>query len=115
MYTAILSILSALAITGTLARPTGTTAQAPSTTADLTGVTHTVVAGLAGLHYDPDNVVANIGDIVEYHYLPKNHSVVQSSFDKPCFPINDQAIFSGFVPIAEGQSVRDLVYSGGQN
>jgi plastocyanin len=105
MYANILSVLSAIAVTGALALPTGTTVQPPSNTVSHTGVTHTVVAGLAGLHFDPDNVVANIGDIVEYHYLPKNHSVVQSSFDKPCVPINDYAIFSGFVPVTEGQSV----------
>ena len=105
MYANILSALSALALTGALALPTGTTVQPPSNTVSHTGVTHTVVAGLAGLHFDPDNVVANIGDIVEYHYLPKNHSVVQSSFDKPCVPINNQAIFSGFVPVTTGQSV----------
>jgi plastocyanin len=106
MYAAILSALSALALTGgTLALPTGTTQQGPSGTVALTGVTHTVVAGLAGLHFDPDNVVANVGDIVEYHYLPKNHSVAQSSFEKPCIPINNQAIFSGFIPVTSGQSV----------
>jgi plastocyanin len=106
MYaTAILSVLSALAISGTSALPTTTTGQPPSNTVSLTGVTHSVIAGLAGLHFDPNNVVANVGDIVEYHYLPKNHSVAQSSFQNPCVPINNNAIFSGFFPTTSGQNV----------
>ena len=48
----------------TLAAPTSTTNSTPSKTA-LTGVTHSVVAGLGGLHFDPENIVAEIGDIVE--------------------------------------------------
>jgi plastocyanin len=79
-------------------------ADAPSKTASLTGVRHTVAVGRGGLKFDPDNVVAEIGDIVEWHYLPANHSVVQSSFAKPCQPEDENAIFSGFFPVTEGQS-----------
>ncbi|KAF2668786.1 extracellular serine-rich protein [Microthyrium microscopicum] len=78
--------------------PTLSTVGVPSSTVSLTGVTHTVAAGRAGLHFDPENVVANIGDIVEWHFLPMNHSVAQSSFDAPCVP-NANAAFSGFQPI----------------
>lgn len=68
-------------------------------------ITHTVVAGLGGLHFDPDNVVAEIGDVVEWHYLPANHSVVQSSFGAPCKPLAGNAgFFSGFQPTAAGQA-----------
>lgn len=78
----------------------------PSKTVGLTGVTHTVAVGRGGLKFDPDNVVAEIGDIVEWHYLPANHSVVRSSFDKPCQPQNDRAFNSGFFPIKAGQSAE---------
>jgi plastocyanin len=85
--------------------PTGTTPADASKTVTLTGVTHSVVAGLAGLRFDPDNVVAQIGDVVEWHFLPKNHSVVRSSFSKPCEPLQDQGFFSGFnFATPEGQS-----------
>lgn len=104
--TIISTIAAAACISGAFAAPTGTTTTTSSVskTVSLTGVTHSVVAGLGGLHFDPENVVANIGDIVEVHYLPKNHSFAQSSFDSPCVPINNNAIFSGFQPTTSGQA-----------
>lgn len=68
-------------------------------------ITHTVVAGLGGLHFDPDNVVAEIGDVVEWHFLPANHSVAQSSFGAPCKPLSTgNGFFSGFQPTPSGQA-----------
>ena len=65
-----------------------------------TGVIHRIFAGSTaannGLHFEPENIVAEIGDLIEVHFLPKNHSFAQSSFEKPCVPINNDAIFSGF-------------------
>ncbi|PVI07015.1 hypothetical protein DM02DRAFT_382565 [Periconia macrospinosa] len=66
-----------------------------------TGVVHRIFAGSTvengGLHFEPQNVVASIGDAIEFHFLPKNHTVVQSSFDKPCEPLADgSGVFSGF-------------------
>ena len=66
-----------------------------------TGVIHRVFAGSTtannGLHFEPENVVAEPGDLMEFHFLPKAHTFVQSSFDKPCEPLGgDNAIFSGF-------------------
>src|SRR5262249_789639 len=90
------TLVAILAATAVVAAP------APSPV-KLTGVIHRVVAGRAGLHFDPDNVVAERGDIVEWHFLPKNHSVVQSSFGEPCRPLGS-AFFSGFMPIAQGQA-----------
>jgi plastocyanin len=88
-----------LAATATLATPIApsSTTNPPSATVPLTGVTHTVVAGLGGLRFDPDNVFAEIGDIVQWNFLPKNHSVAKSSFGKPCIPEeNGVSFFSGF-------------------
>jgi len=84
--------------------PSSTYTSTPSKTVCLTGVTHTVAVGRGGLRFDPDNVVADIGDVVEWHYLPANHSVAQSSFDKPCQPLNGHAFNSGFFPTKEGQN-----------
>jgi plastocyanin len=95
-------ILAASAVVS--AAPTGTTGDYPSKTVTLTGVTHTVKAGLGGLRFDPDNVVAEIGDVVEWHYLPKNHTVTESSFGKPCQPKDATSFHSGFQPTMEGQA-----------
>src|SRR5436309_3187036 len=65
-------------------------------------VTHRVAVGLGGLQFQPNNIVAQPGDIVEFGFLAKNHSVAQSSFDEPCKPLVDPAtstqtgFFSGF-------------------
>jgi plastocyanin len=86
-----------IAAAGVSAAPTSTGISYPSRTVAETGVTHTVVAGRAGLHFDPENVVAQIGDVIEWHYLPMNHSVAQSSFGNPCKPLDDgSGFFSGF-------------------
>ena len=76
------------------AAPTATTQQPPDTTAELTGVTNSVVAGLGGLRFEPDNVVAEVGDIVQFEFLPRNHAVVQSSFGEPCQPLADGSGFA---------------------
>ncbi len=44
-------------------------------------VTHRVTAGFNGLNFEPKNIVANVGEIVEVKFLPKNHSFAQSSFE----------------------------------
>lgn len=53
------------AAAGVSAAPTATTGNQPSGTVALTGVTHSVVAGLGGLRFDPANVVAEAGDVVQ--------------------------------------------------
>lgn len=98
----LITVLAAAAAVTAL--PTATTTSTPDKTTALTGVTHSVVAGRGGaLVFDPDNVVAEIGDIVEWHFLPKNHSVAQSSFGQPCVPDASlaQPFFSGFQPTGD--------------
>ncbi|OAQ68111.1 extracellular serine-rich protein [Pochonia chlamydosporia 170] len=55
------------------------------------------------LIYDPNNFEAAVGDKVEFHYFPKNHTVTQSSFKDPCHPL-EGGFFSGFVPTADSPS-----------
>ncbi|TID16865.1 hypothetical protein E6O75_ATG09631 [Venturia nashicola] len=67
------------------------------------GATHTVVAGLGSLRFAPENIVAEIGDNIEVHFQPLNHSIAQSSFSSPCTPLLDishyeSGFFSGFMP-----------------
>ena len=65
--------------------------------------THTVRVGNGGLTIDPDNVQAEVGDFINFEFYPNNHSIAQSSFDKPCEPLSGGAgvkpIFSGFFPV----------------
>lgn len=99
------ALLLAAAAASVSAAPTGTTTSTPSRTVTLTGITHSVVAGLGGLHFDPDNVVAQTGDVVEWHFLPKNHSVAQANFGaNACSPGSSTSFFSGFQPTADGQA-----------
>jgi len=39
------------------------------------------------LKFEPDFVNGVVGDIIEFHFVSKNHSVVQSSFASPCGPL----------------------------
>ncbi|KAK8049900.1 Cupredoxin [Apiospora phragmitis] len=84
-----LTAVLALLVSGAYSMPTGTTCDKPSqVAAPPTGVTHTVVAGANGqLRFEPESVVAAVGDIVEFQFRPKNHSVAQSSFAEPCVPL----------------------------
>ncbi|KAL8785619.1 MAG: hypothetical protein Q9213_003273 [Squamulea squamosa] len=56
------------------------------------------------LTFEPNNLQVPPGDMVQFHFYPKNHSVVQSTFDQPCEPINNNnasvpGFFSGFMPV----------------
>ncbi|KAM4054665.1 plastocyanin-like domain-containing protein [Hirsutella rhossiliensis] len=104
-----LSVLVLAAAATVTAVPTGTTWSNATRTVSLTGVTHSVVAGLGGLRFDPDNVVAEIGDIVEWHFLPKNHSVAQSNFADPCQPLADgTSFFAGFNFVTQENQAPDV-------
>ena len=63
----------------------------------------------AELVFEPDTVIASVGDIINFHFYPINHSVAQSSFEKPCEPLSGGVgqlpIFSGFIPVKSGESV----------
>lgn len=54
-----------------------------------TPTVHNVTVGLGGLVFNPSNISAAVGDIVNFSYHPKNHSVTQSSFKTPCFHLAD--------------------------
>lgn len=102
VFSGLLALVSAAPTT------TSESTKLPSRTVPHTGVTHTVVAGRGGaLVFDPENVVAEVGDVVEWHFLPRNHSVAQSSFGEPCVPdasLGAASFFSGFQPVAQGQA-----------
>lgn len=97
MFSKIFSVSLLLAAAVSAAPASKTVRSIPDKTVTLTGVTHSVNAGLGGLRFDPDNVVAEVGDVVEWHFLPANHTVAQSSFGEPCEPLADgTGFFAGF-------------------
>ncbi|KAK0650003.1 hypothetical protein B0T16DRAFT_411022 [Cercophora newfieldiana] len=103
---AALGVVSAAPAHHTAAVPAYTTTapEVPSKTYTQPRVTHSVAVGRGGLRFEPDNIFALVGEVVEFHYAPRNHSVAESSFDKPCQPKDATAFNSGFFPVAEGQS-----------
>jgi len=69
---------------------------------------HIVTLGKGGeLVFCPDQITAEPGDLVQFQFYPKNHSVVQGFFAKGCTPISEApaataapGVFSGFMPVA---------------
>ena len=58
--------------------------------------------------YQPNSIVAAVGDIVSFQFYPSNHSVIRSAYGYPCIPIEDvpsdtpTPFFSGFFPVSNG-------------
>lgn len=57
------------------------------------------------LTFSPNNLVADVGDMVQFQFGVGNHTVTQSTFDAPCLPAggagtNTTAINTGFMPVA---------------
>lgn len=79
------------------------TSSAPAT-ATSGAVTIVRVSNAQGaLAFTPAELIAPIGSWVEFRFWPRNHSVVQSSFDKPCEPLEGgKGIFTGFHSVAAG-------------
>jgi plastocyanin len=47
------------------------------------------------LSFTPNDIQAPVGAKIEFHFYGPKHSVAQSSFAKPCVPLNSSAFFSG--------------------
>lgn len=56
-----------------------------------------VKVGDQGNDFNPKTITGAKGDVVVFSFLGGDHSVAQSSFDKPCHPV-DNAFYSGFIP-----------------
>jgi len=71
---------------------------------------HVVQVGDAtgALKFSPDSITAAVGEMIQFQFYPQNHSVAQSSFDKPCEPLpqtNGTAGFwSGFMPVSSSST-----------
>jgi len=64
----------------------------------------------AELVFSPEAIYAVAGDIVNFHFNPKNHSVTESSFASPCGP-KPGGIDSGFMPVAIGSYEHNPTYT----
>ncbi|KAK1836896.1 hypothetical protein QBC39DRAFT_326322 [Podospora conica] len=64
--------------------------------------THPVSVGREGLNFEPNSIYAKPGDIVEFRFWARNHSVVAGTFDRACVPATRGGFFSGFIPTAAG-------------
>jgi len=59
------------------------------------------------LKFQPNNLQAAPGDMIQFHFANGNHSVVQSNFANPCVPMpmaSDSKMmpfFSGYMPIGD--------------
>ena len=63
-----------------------------------------VSTGMApSLAYFPETITANVGDMVQFVFMQKNHTVTQSTFAEPCKKM-DTGMDSGFMPNAEGKA-----------
>lgn len=71
--------------------------------------------GTIGLRFDPPQITANKGDIVNFEFRGGNHTVTQSSFANPCAwqfntATNQKGFNSGFLPFVN-TSRQISVYS----
>lgn len=57
------------------------------------------------LAFEPNVVSAEVGDVLEFHFLPNNHSVVMGDFDDPCQPVKTNGFYSGYHPVESGEAV----------
>ncbi|KAK0504132.1 Cupredoxin [Armillaria luteobubalina] len=58
----------------------------------------------SGLTFDPTSVTAAEGDVVQFEFVAKNHTVTQSTFAAPCEKMTTptEGVDSGFVPVTNG-------------
>lgn len=71
-----------------------------------------VVVGNGSLTFQPNSIKAAKGDTVTFKFWPKNHSVVQGSFAKPCEPLADnKGFWSGFVPSTQGKADTTFLFT----
>ncbi|KAI0843439.1 Cupredoxin [Hypoxylon sp. FL0890] len=85
-------------VTQTVTAGAEATGAAATTTAAGAMATHTVtVGGAAGLVFTPDQITANVGDMVIFTFMSMNHTATQSTFTEPC-KIMEGGMDSGFQP-----------------
>ncbi|KAK7035741.1 programmed cell death protein 5 [Favolaschia claudopus] len=70
-----------------------------------TATIQVTVGGPGVLAYTPDHVQANVGDVIQFAFKQKNHTITRSSLASPCSPLQGEGAFdSGFVPVADDET-----------
>ncbi|KAK8197851.1 uncharacterized protein BKA78DRAFT_377468 [Phyllosticta capitalensis] len=76
------------------------------TSIDSSKTTHTIAVNKEEGKFDPDSLLADVGDYVAFQFYPGNHSVARSAFGYPCIPIgltsNKSGFWSGWKPFVAG-------------
>ncbi|KAJ6606455.1 hypothetical protein DFH09DRAFT_9341 [Mycena vulgaris] len=62
-----------------------------------------VVGGTGVIAYTPNFVTANVGDVIQFTFKQKNHTITQSTLASPCSPM-DGGFDSGFIPVAADET-----------
>ncbi|KAF7513864.1 hypothetical protein GJ744_006478 [Endocarpon pusillum] len=91
MYTKSILMSSLLLAAGAMAQDTtaGSSSQMTGPDGGLVSVQVVQVSNMnASLKFYPEEIKAEPGSMVQFQFYPKNHTVTQSTFDKPCEPIN---------------------------
>ncbi|GAB1319394.1 hypothetical protein MFIFM68171_09604 [Madurella fahalii] len=77
---------------------------APTSTSPANGLpagglrqTHVEVGKDGKLTFEPSNIIEPKNTLVKFNFHPRNHSVVKSTFDRPCMP-SMGGFSSGFIP-----------------
>ncbi|KAF1847495.1 Cupredoxin [Cucurbitaria berberidis CBS 394.84] len=72
---------------------------------------HVVAVGTktGELVFQPDSIKAAQGDTVTFRFWPKNHSIAQAAFAKPCEPL-ERGFWSGFVPTTNAQAAANQTF-----
>ncbi|KAJ4344194.1 hypothetical protein N0V95_006272 [Ascochyta clinopodiicola] len=77
-------------------------ASGPATHTVVVGGLKPVSTGMAPvLGYNPESITANVGDVVEFQFMQKNHTATQSTFAEPCKAM-EGGKDSGFMPNPDG-------------
>ena len=66
------------------------------------GHAKTIKISAKDMVFEPEAVNATAGDVLEFHFLAHNHSVVMGDYSKPCEPAASGGFFSGFWPEMTG-------------
>ncbi|KAJ7349148.1 hypothetical protein DFH08DRAFT_743009 [Mycena albidolilacea] len=63
-------------------------------------VINVTVGGTGVIAYTPNQVTANVGDVIQFVFKQKNHTITRSTLASPCSPLVGAGAFdSGFVPV----------------
>jgi len=82
---------------------TSTVNAAAAATANAAAATQTVIVGGTDKVYTPNQITANVGDMVIFEFQAENHTATTSAFTSPC--VSNGLFDTGFMPNANGSVI----------